>query len=156
MIVDRGVYQIYGPHDVYGKDSYTLLYIGKASDQSFNTRIRQHKWLFDEDNMNGTGDLRIYLGRLGGKTDVSKQEWAASIDTAERLLIYYASPLYNTAGHEYTSVQNISKTVVVSLGKKNALPIEISTLPDESNAWIDEYKLGENDVWKFYRGTGKG
>ena len=39
---DYGVYQIYGRHLVYG--SGVLLYIGKASDQTFGKRISQEGW----------------------------------------------------------------------------------------------------------------
>lgn len=34
---DYGVYQVYGSHPIYGSD--VLLYIGKASDQTFSVRI---------------------------------------------------------------------------------------------------------------------
>ncbi len=152
---DRGVYQIYGPHEVYGSNTDTLLYLGKASEQSFKARISQHRWLFKEDGVNSFGELRIYLGRLGGVRDVSKQEWVTLIDTAERLLIYYANPIYNTAGHEYSSVEKISDTIVVNLGKKNFLPSAISSLPDESDAWIDDDNLGESDAWSFFKGQAK-
>jgi len=39
---DYGIYQIYGSNPIYGTS--TLLYIGKASDQTFATRIKQHEW----------------------------------------------------------------------------------------------------------------
>jgi len=35
---DYGIYQIYGTHPIYGND--TLLYIGKASQQTFARRIK--------------------------------------------------------------------------------------------------------------------
>jgi hypothetical protein len=153
-LVDRGVYQIYGPHEVYGSDSDTLLYLGKASKQSFRARINQHTWLSKGDGVNLFGELRMYLGRLGGAQDVSQQEWETLIDTAERLLIYYSNPFYNTAGHEYSSVEKITNTIVINLGKKNFLPSAISSLPDESDAWIGD-NLVENDAWKFFQGQAK-
>ena len=39
---DYGVYQVYGSHPIYGSD--VLLYIGKASQQTFSVRIKQEQW----------------------------------------------------------------------------------------------------------------
>jgi hypothetical protein len=39
--IDFGIYQIYGTHNIFGPNS--LLYIGKACDQYFSTRLLQHK-----------------------------------------------------------------------------------------------------------------
>ena len=44
---DYGVYQVYGSHPIYGSD--VLLYIGKASQQTFATRLRQEPWLYNQD-----------------------------------------------------------------------------------------------------------
>ena len=38
---DYGIYQVTGYHPVFGDDS--LLYIGKAQDQTFGERFEQHK-----------------------------------------------------------------------------------------------------------------
>ena len=41
---DYGLYQIYGTHILSRKD--TLLYVGKATQQTFSARFQQHKeWL---------------------------------------------------------------------------------------------------------------
>lgn len=41
---DYGIYQIYGTHNIFGADS--LLYIGKAMEQTFADRIVQHEhWI---------------------------------------------------------------------------------------------------------------
>lgn len=59
--IDYGVYQIYGYHPVHGVDS--LLYIGKASRQSFAVRLSQQvDWIYDAD----FGRLNIYVGRCSG------------------------------------------------------------------------------------------
>ena len=39
---DYGIYQVCGPHPVYG--SSTLLYIGKAALQTFRDRLKQERW----------------------------------------------------------------------------------------------------------------
>jgi len=39
---DRGLYQIYGHHPVYG--SNVLLYIGQTSGRTFGERIEQHNF----------------------------------------------------------------------------------------------------------------
>ena len=48
--LDYGVYQIYGTHLVYGTD--VLLYVGKAEQQTFRSRLTQHaaEWMRAESN----------------------------------------------------------------------------------------------------------
>jgi hypothetical protein len=58
---DYGVYQVYGCHSVYGVD--TLLYIGKASDQTFAKRLGQEDyWMYHQDFRR----LSVYVGRCSG------------------------------------------------------------------------------------------
>jgi len=38
-LTEKGIYQVYGTHPVYGKD--VLLYIRKTSNQTFGKRLRQ-------------------------------------------------------------------------------------------------------------------
>ncbi len=88
-----GVYQIYGSHPVYGPK--VLLYIGKAWEQNFGTRLNQHglaDWTSDR------GNLEIYLGRMlvSGDEKLSDSEWALQISAAEKLLIYAHSPALNS------------------------------------------------------------
>ena len=53
---DYGIYQIYWQHILIGDKA--LLYIGKATQQRFSTRFKQHqKWLKNELK------VQIYLGR---------------------------------------------------------------------------------------------
>ena len=42
---DYGLYQIYGQHPAYGENA--LLYIGKAEDNKFSTRLNE-RWEFIE------------------------------------------------------------------------------------------------------------
>src|SRR5882724_4222525 len=73
---DYGVYQFYGCHPVYGVD--TLLYIGKASKQTFATRLNQESgWLDHQD----FGRLTIYIGRLSGYDGTPEVKiWEKQID----------------------------------------------------------------------------
>lgn len=89
---DYGIYQIYGKHPVHG---YTLLYVGKAEEQTFATRLKQHEyWLKHEEQP------RIYVGRLDPRC--YKQEpdtwsdWSEKLSWSEALTIYWHSPPYNS------------------------------------------------------------
>jgi len=86
-----GVYQVYGCHSVYGVD--TLLYIGKASDQTFAKRLRQEEhWLYHQDFQR----LSVYVGRCSGWDGTpSDKVWADEIDRAEKLLILAHRPAWN-------------------------------------------------------------
>ena len=135
-VIGYGIYQIYGTHNILGEN--TLLYIGKASDQEFGTRIAQHgEWVKHEQN-----EMKFYLGRLGGETQISDEDWAQSISDAEQLLIYYCSPPYNSKNiHDYGDIE---RTIVLNFGKKNRIPYEVSTLIEESLFWLGERK------WRLY------
>ena len=88
---DYGVYQIYGCHSVYGVD--TLLYIGKASQQTFAKRLKQEgDWIFHQDFER----LTIYVGRCSGWGGTPPEaDWEEQIDLAEKLLILAHMPAYN-------------------------------------------------------------
>jgi len=88
---DFGVYQVYGSHPVYGLK--TLLYIGKAQDQTFARRLSQHGWWFDREN--GQGELSFFLGRLAGSTTPSDAEWGLQIAQVEGVLLVAHKPSYN-------------------------------------------------------------
>ena len=88
---DFGVYQIYGAHHVYGSD--VLLYIGKAADRCFATRLAEHGWC------SLTPDAKrisYYIGRLFNYETPDNDTWCRHIDLAERLLIHAHSPAKNT------------------------------------------------------------
>ncbi len=136
---DCGVYQIYGTHNIFGPNS--LLYIGKAPD-SFRDRISGHQedWIGWE-----ASEVQVYLGRLGGVDTMPKDrwhEWEKKIDRAERLLIYYCSPPYNSSGKKSHGITE--PTIVFNYGRRNCLPMEVSTLYEESN-----YVLNRSS-WKEY------
>jgi hypothetical protein len=86
-----GLYQIYGPHPVYGNQQ--LLYIGKASARSFAVRLAEHGWIH---GTRDTSQVSVYIGRLCGSETPDNKVWEEEIDLAERLLIYAHFPPYNT------------------------------------------------------------
>jgi hypothetical protein len=134
---DYGIYQIYGTHNIYGAE--TLLYIGKAESRTFSSRFAEHKeWVEWEPT-----PVDIYLGRLGGIDKTLKGNlWEDQIDRAERLLIYYCSPPYNSKGlNEYGKMPS---TVVLNYGKRKHLPYEFSNLDERTSFWQKDSK------WKLY------
>jgi len=88
---DYGIYAIYGCHVLYGVD--TLLYIGKASKQTFAVRLSQEVgWMWERDFQRMT----IYVGRLHGWDGTpSVAAWEDQIDRVEKLLILAYMPAYN-------------------------------------------------------------
>ena len=130
-----GLYQIYGTHSIFGSNS--LLYIGKASEQTFAKRLEQHDWANWE-----ASAAEFYIGRLGGVSPIENTRWTELIDFAERLLIYFCAPPYNT--QYLNGYGNVTNVVVLNFDKKNMLPFEVSTLYDNSEFW------NENGVWKEF------
>jgi len=71
-----------------------LLYIGRATDQTFGERIKQENWWKDE------WDLTVYLGRIESINDnkfFNATLRKEVIEDAEALLIYFHSPPYNAS-----------------------------------------------------------
>jgi hypothetical protein len=93
---DYGLYQIYGWHILYCKN--TLLYIGEATKQTFSRRFKGHKKWLDKDQKKN--DIKIYLGRVYDPKKHSKEDkwesWTSDILLAEKILIYKYSPNYNS------------------------------------------------------------
>ena len=134
---DFGLYCIYGNHAVSGPE--TLLYIGKACDQTFATRFLQHSgWLNVE-----CSDLKVYIGKIGSSNpQYSNQEWTSKIVYAENLLIHYLSPPYNTTciyKHPTTP-----KTLILNLHKRNRLPYCITSV------YYDHDFYKHKELWKLY------
>ena len=115
---DFGIYQIYGGHHVYGSD--VLLYIGKAQDRTFATRLPEHKWCSITPDPKQISD---YVGRLFGDNTPDNATWSSQIDLAERLLIYAHSPASNTQKELGGSEKNLWHVHVVNWGSyRNLLP----------------------------------
>ena len=123
---DYGLYQIYGTHILCGKD--TLLYIGKAIDQTFSQRFRQHKkdWI-------GTCKVKIHLGRTVDRDIYSKADkwkvWKRDIGMAEEIMLYKYTPNYNSSCiGDYPKLSPYSKVKLAHSGKKGNLK-EIDRAP---------------------------
>lgn len=130
---DYGLYQIYGTHNIFGSDS--LLYIGLANNQTFATRLSQHEYWLEWEN----SEMKIYIGKLGGIKQISEDEWSELIIKAEKLLIYFAKPTHNSSNlNNYGA--NINNTIVINYGRKNRLPMEVSTFYYDSQFWSDDWK----------------
>jgi len=75
--------------------------------------------------------VSVYLGRLDGAGDLSEEERARQIAIAERLLVYFAAPPYNSALLTRSAWQAIAQappTVVINLRQSNRLAMEVSNL----------------------------
>ncbi|TVY04472.1 hypothetical protein FPZ45_02510 [Cohnella terricola] len=119
---EKGVYQVYGTHPVYGKD--VLLYIGKTGGQTFGKRILQEKW----DNTNNYGDIKIHVGRLAGSVTPSNDIWLQEIDLAERLLIYAHKPAFNSMSLQTVPHHDLCNVHILNWGLFNQLMPEVSGL----------------------------
>ena len=114
---DYGMYQIYGRHVIFGKDS--LLYIGKAVDQSFSKRLKDHEyWLRD------VSGLEIYVGRIYDEDYEDDNDWGSLVPQCESLLIYWHSPPYNSQHINTHTANNIK---IHNHGELASLLHEIST-----------------------------
>ncbi len=117
---DFGVYQIYGPHDLYANKkrpevNNILLYIGMTvSGSKFSGRIATHAFCHGP-------EFEIYLGRIvGAPYDNDDHEWEAAVKDAEKLLINRYAPPYNgmNTGDLRKDQLNFPELVLVNKGKK--------------------------------------
>lgn len=122
--IDYGVYQIYGYHPVHGVDS--LLYIGKASRQSFAVRLSQQvDWIYDAD----FGRLNIYVGRCSGwDRTPSIPLWERQIDLSEKLLILAHRPGWNAQKNIDRKSKDLSRLHIFNWGYHRSLLPEVSGL----------------------------
>ena len=123
---DYGLYQIYGRHILCGTD--TLLYIGRATGQTFARRFRQHdRWLSRED------ETSVYLGRIYDPRRHSADDlwasWEAEVKLAECVMIYKYSPNYNSVAvsgppplANYYSVELIHEGNCHKLHRRDSAP----------------------------------
>jgi hypothetical protein len=142
---EKGIYAIYGAHVVNGHNS--LLYIGQTIDQNFALRFSSHQpWINDENS-----DMIIYLGIIGGNDSETEFEndLKNEIDLAERLLIYYCAPAYNSQNIRDIGIdEKDSDVLLLNFGKKGMLPYELSSLWYWSKYWGK--MSGKNENWKKY------
>jgi len=116
---DYGVYQIVGQHLVYGSD--VLLYIGKAADQTFGTRIGQHNYR-DWSH----GPVSIHLGRLCGPEQLENTVRTQRITVAERLLIFSHGPAWNSSNLNDVKLSDFESWHVMNWGQRKYLLPEVS------------------------------
>jgi len=119
--IDRGIYQVYGTHPVYG--SNVLLYIGKTINQTFGQRLSQEQWLNNHDSEN----VVVYLGRIAGyHQEPDEATWSAQITTVERLLIYAHWPAGNSSGLNIKFGADLHNVHVLNWGERRSLYPEVS------------------------------
>ncbi len=84
-------------------------------------------------------------GRFGGVDSLDDTKmWGEMISKAERLLIYYCAPPYNSSGiGNYGS--GLKDLIILNYGTKAMLPFELSTLYEDS-----EYAKSDDGRWKYY------
>lgn len=116
---DYGVYQFYGTHPVYGSNS--LLYIGRAVDQTFSEKIKQEDWDWSK-------EYAIYVGRLAGSVTPSDDLWSQQIKMVERLLIVAHQPAMNSSGLNITADEDMIDIHVFNGGDYHDLLPEVSGL----------------------------
>ena len=149
---DIGLYQLYGRHLIFGRDS--LLYIGMTTKQCFSSRILDHakeceigklykkrRWVKDVAGVFGD----VYCGRLC--TDESGEKYITrgkipckheqQIKDAEKLLIYACSPPWNRNLGKSKDIDKLGKNediediedkelLILNFGSCGSLPTEVS------------------------------
>ena len=118
----KGLYQIYGFHPLYGSD--VLLYIGRTKDQhGFKSRLK-NRWQIN--NNLDSENVKIFLGCIMDDAKaLSEEEEVDSIEKAEVLLINAMMPALNSSniqsvGEKYAD----EKYIVKNFGNfKNIYPI---------------------------------
>ncbi len=73
----------------------SLVYIGKAQEQTFATRINQH-W---EGWLKWENDVIVRLGRLAAadyRANDNWQEWGQLLSDSEKLSVFWHTPPYNS------------------------------------------------------------
>jgi len=120
---DKGVYQIYGHHPLYGSDA--LLYIGKTFDTFYN-RLNNNHLDYYECSVCDTQDIRIYIGRLVGNKPENDEKWQNEINIAEQLLIIAHKPATNTSGIKWWLQDvELQDYLIVNRGNYRSLMPEI-------------------------------
>ena len=131
---DKGVYQVYGDHPVYGLD--VLLYIGQTID-TFGARLKNH----DQDFENWEQEIEIYLGHI--YPEKKARPSAGLIDRVEKLLIPACWPALNCQGIKGPSnVDEVKDLLILNWGKfRSLLPavsgrqVGIGSLDDSYQPW---------------------
>jgi hypothetical protein len=126
---DYGLYQYYGDHPIYG--SNTLLYVGKASRQTFGQRFAQHNWEIWASN-----DVEIYVGRVFALEALDEHDWEKRIDMAERIILQSHGPSFNSSNLN-TIGHGGEDSRILNWGKRKMLLPEVST-----SRWEGDFAVG--------------
>ena len=134
---DYGIYQLCGRHPVYRGN--TLLYIGKAWNQTLGARVSQYSlenWV--------CGTAAIHVGRLAFY-GAQPTDWEERVNRVEALLIYSHAPAWNSQCiNDYGDIGDLH---ILNWGDYGLLLPEVSTaryqyshnrLPDHLNLYTDE------------------
>jgi hypothetical protein len=136
---DRGLYQIYVHHPIYGAG--VLAYIGQTMRGTFCERVLARAW--GEGSENDPRNVQVYVGRLKYPQDAmpSVEAWEADILNAERLLIHAHGPAYNAThlDHVREGDTRVRTLRVLSFGAVRALQREVS-----GKVWTTDAKQFEN------------
>lgn len=150
VAIDYGIYQVYGPHPASGRNS--LLYIGKANDETFGARFSQADRLaWNDPFADNAGLLRFFTGRIhpteGEPQDVIDEElWGRYIDLAERLLIAAHSPPWNAqgvGGIRNKDAADYDDCHVLNWGTYASLMPEVSGM---RHSWAEYGRLGDEPL----------
>jgi hypothetical protein len=101
--IDKGLYQIYAYHPLYGE---CLVYIG-LTDTTFANRISSHK--YEKGSDSDRRRIIYYVGRLIGLETRDCGRWCQEIRQAEMLLIHSHAPAYNS-----TNIQKLGSSASVA------------------------------------------
>lgn len=120
---DYGLYQIYGRHVIFGEGA--LLYIGRAREQTFAARFRQHEmeWLSKEEG------VAVRVGRIASGDYAHEPpnwpDWCQLLTDAEALEIYAHSPPYNASNISEYKGQPLR---VINIGERGSLLAECDSV----------------------------
>lgn len=118
---DKGLYQIYGAHPVYGAE--VLLYIGKTT-RLFGHRLSEEGWRSTNPD---AANLKIYVGRLSGTNGTpSAESWLEEITIAETFLIYAHWPAGNSSGLNVNMGKDFHDIHILNWGQHRSLLPEVS------------------------------
>lgn len=120
---DCGIYQVYGNHPVYGPD--TLLYIGKAKDETYSQRLNGHG---DLDTSQIAKFTKLYLSYFCKVDDLNEADWKDAIDIVEKTLIKAHSPALNAQDVKGFLEKDTPNILIYNWGDRGRLLPEVSTL----------------------------
>lgn len=119
---DYGLYQIYGRHVIFGAG--VLLYLGRAREQTFGVRFRQHvkEWLAQEEGVS------IRVGRIPREDYADEPpdwpDWSKLLADTEALEVFWHSLPYNSSNIGEYRGQPLH---VLNEGERGSLVLEFSS-----------------------------